>query len=197
MIAASLRNLLSPDATPSLLRMWVAGNEYGLESREVIRCRRSRRFLQLSDAVFTPSTSVSGLRRLRLGRGGDGGDFLSGKVMTASLSRGPNSVKPKNASLDVGTIAASTSILVMPRGGGMDFPPDNGGDGNGEEIFRGGGGNLVNFREGVLSPDSCNIMRSSPLVGFDDSSERRSLIAGTCAAARKRAAPRSTRCWSW
>lgn len=42
----------------------MAGVEKGAERREVIRCRRRRRFLQLNVDVFGPSTSVSGRRRL-------------------------------------------------------------------------------------------------------------------------------------
>ena len=56
--------------------MCVAGNEYGNDSRLVIRCSRSRRFLHGSAPVPGPSTSCSA--RLRLGS--DGGGERRGKA---------------------------------------------------------------------------------------------------------------------
>lgn len=63
-IAASLRNRLSPDATDSRFRMCEAGCEKGCERRDVIKKRRSRRFLQQSTPVLGPSTSDRARRRL-------------------------------------------------------------------------------------------------------------------------------------
>lgn len=48
--AAILRNRLAP-AAASRFKMWVAGDEYGRESLDVMRWRRSRRFLQPRDPV--------------------------------------------------------------------------------------------------------------------------------------------------
>lgn len=56
-VVAIFKNRLSPESWPSRLRMWVAGWEYGCDKRLVISSVRSRRFLELSDAVLKPSTS--------------------------------------------------------------------------------------------------------------------------------------------
>lgn len=64
---AILRNLLSPAATASRLRMCVAGRENGCESRLVMSPSRSLRFLQLSEAVLGPSTSAIARARLTFG----------------------------------------------------------------------------------------------------------------------------------
>lgn len=79
MMADSLTKRLSPVVTDSRLRMWVAGREKGWERRDVIRCRSRRRFLQLSEDVPGPSTSVSGRRRLwhGLGCGVDSGNVTT------------------------------------------------------------------------------------------------------------------------
>lgn len=69
-----LRSLLSPLRIDSRLRMCVAGKEKGRESRDVTRCKRSRRFLQDRGAVLWPSTSVDGRERLRLSLLGNSGD---------------------------------------------------------------------------------------------------------------------------
>ncbi|RBQ82685.1 hypothetical protein VDGD_20012 [Verticillium dahliae] len=61
--AASLMNRLSPAATASRLMMCVAGCEKGCDSRLVMSCVRSRRFLQLSSAVWGPSTSLRARHR--------------------------------------------------------------------------------------------------------------------------------------
>lgn len=70
--AASFRNLLSPAATASRLRMCVAGSENGWDRRLVINSSRNRRFLHASEAVFGPSTSVTGRRRFIACRGATG-----------------------------------------------------------------------------------------------------------------------------
>lgn len=67
-MAASFRNRLSPAATDSRFRMCVAGCEKGCDRRDVMRNRRSLRFLQQRAAVLGPSTSDRARRRLREGR---------------------------------------------------------------------------------------------------------------------------------
>lgn len=84
MIAASFRNRLSPEATDSRLRIWVAGCENGCESRDVIRYRRSLRFLQHKVAVFGPSMSVTERRRFRQARGGAAGSNLANAKLSES-----------------------------------------------------------------------------------------------------------------
>lgn len=80
-MAASFKNRLSPTATDSLFKMCVAGCEKGCESRDVMRNRRSLRFLQQRAAVLGPSTSDRARRRLREGRGGHaGGGVGDGEV---------------------------------------------------------------------------------------------------------------------
>lgn len=70
-IADNLRNRLSLMAANSRLMICVAGNEKGLDSLEVMRFLRRRRFLQPNVAVLGPSTSEVGRRRLRACSGVD------------------------------------------------------------------------------------------------------------------------------
>jgi hypothetical protein len=120
MMAASLTIFLSPAATVSRLRMWVAGREKGCERREVMRWRRRRRFLQLKEKVPGPSTSVSGRRRLRHGLGCSDG-AASGKVTTAS-PEGTTWVKARDGSSVVGKRDGAALAVVA----GVDALDDAG-----------------------------------------------------------------------
>lgn len=102
-MVASLRNRLSPDATDSRLRICVAGVEKGSERRDVMRCRSSRRFLQLNVDVFGPSTSVSGRRRLSDGLGACDGSLTGIARATAVVP-----VESPHADLDTGGVLVKT-----------------------------------------------------------------------------------------
>ncbi len=71
-MATSFMNRLSSVTTDSRFRICMAGDEKGRDRREVMRFRKRRRFLQLSDAVWGPSTSVTARHRLSIGVGGAG-----------------------------------------------------------------------------------------------------------------------------
>lgn len=75
--AAILRKRLPP-AAASLFRIWVAGDEKGRDSLEVIRSRLRRRFLQPRVPVWGPSTSCMALLLFKPFRQDSGG--LSGAV---------------------------------------------------------------------------------------------------------------------
>lgn len=86
-MAANFKNRLSPEATDSRLRMWVAGCEKGWDSRDVIRNRLSLRFLQQRAAVLGPSTSDRARLRFREGLHGGGGGQTDGDG-NGDVSRG-------------------------------------------------------------------------------------------------------------
>jgi hypothetical protein len=106
MMADSFTMRLSPAVTDSRLRMWVAGSEKGWESRDVIRYRSRRRFLQLSEAVPGPLTSVSGRRRLRhgLGCGVDSGN------VTTAFPEGVCGAKVRDGSIVAGKRERRTPV---------------------------------------------------------------------------------------
>jgi len=125
--AANRKHRWSPDTTHSRFGTCVAGAEKGCERRDVTNSLRKRRFLQASDAVSNPSTSVEARLRFRSGLGRRG-SVLIGKLRISNPAviwwmgvKTRTGVSPTDAAPFAPAVATETDFAVANTGPVLPF----------------------------------------------------------------------------